>query len=101
MSDRAIVNTKTVRLLEQTLGKDLLMLNCNVHPLDGISLAFRKGLREYERDNQVKKALFGKESAVVNLVQNIAKLRFKQGKGDPSGMKAFLEKEKISKGAIV
>jgi len=101
MSDRAIVNTKTVRLLEQTLGKDLLMLNCNVHPLDGISLAFRKGLREYERDNQVKKALFGKESTVVNLVQNIAKLRFKQGKGDPSGMKAFLEKEKISKGAIV
>ena len=47
MSDRAIVNTKTVRLLENTLGRDLLMLNCNVHPLDGISLAFRKGLRDY------------------------------------------------------
>jgi len=79
MSDRAIVNAKTVRLLEVSLDKSLVMLNCNVHPLDSVAITFRRVLRDYEKTSNIPKRLFGSESTAVNVVQNLCKLHFKQG----------------------
>jgi len=79
MSDRAIVNAKTVRLLEVSLDKSLVMLNCNVYPLDSVAITFRRVLRDYEKSSNIPKRLFGSESTAVNVVQNLCKLHFKQG----------------------
>jgi len=79
MSDRAIVNAKTVRLLEVSLDKSLVMLNCNVHPLDSVTITFRRVLRDYEISSNIPKRLFDSESTAVNVVQNLCKLHFKQG----------------------
>ena len=80
MSDRAIVNAKTVRLLEVSLDKSLVMLNCNVYPLDSVAITFRRVLlHDYEKTSNIPKRLFGSESTAVNVVQNLCKLHFKQG----------------------
>ena len=55
------------------------MLNCTDHPLDSIAITFRRVLCDYEKSSNLPKGLFGSESTAVNVVQNLCKLRFKQG----------------------
>ena len=54
-------------------------------------------MRNYETFSNINEGLFSSGSANVNIVQNLCKLRFKQGKG----MKNFTAKEHIEKRAIV
>ena len=90
IGDRVPVNHCVVNMLSETLGKDLVELNCNVHPLDGLAGTTRKLLLD-----NVKSVTFGKEAACVNFISAMSKMRFKNGKGDPHGFKLHLKSQKI------
>ena len=47
ITDRVSTNHATIVLLEAMLDKQLLELNCNVHPLDSISSVCREALKTY------------------------------------------------------
>ena len=44
--------------------------------------------------------LFGKDCIIANLVEQINKLRYKDGKGSPKGFKTFLADNNLQKGLI-
>ena len=44
LSDRAAVNHCVTEEISVLLGRELVYLNCNVHPLDGLATATRKDL---------------------------------------------------------
>ena len=101
LSDRAAVNKCVARKLEEYLGHKLLDLNCNVHPLDSLSIAFKKLCREYENENEVHGALLGSDSALLRVIVNLTKMRYSDGKGDPSGMIAFFRTNKLDSKLIM
>ena len=95
LTDRVNVNHCARKLLEEKLDIELLELNCNVHPLDGIAGRARSDLKKVEAKYEVKGKLRG-EGCAVTLIHCISKMRYKQGTGDPKGFKQFLRDEKIS-----
>ena len=74
------------QILSETLGKDLVELNCNVQPLDGLAGTTSKLLL-----NNVKSVTFGKEAACVNFISAMSNMRFKNDKGDSHGFKLYLK----------
>lgn len=72
MTDRAAVNSSTVRLLNNELGRNL-HLNCNVHPLDSMSMEVRKHLKKSSTSSKS----FGSDAAIANVLYGISKLRYK------------------------
>lgn len=80
--------------LEEDLEIDLLGLNSNVHPIDGIAVAARKALNKIntERNNG---ECYGKTYNAYNSICSLSKLRVKQGTGGPEGFKLFLKKQGI------
>ena len=91
ISDRAVVNHCVVEKLAETFGQQLIELNCNLHPVDGIAGSARKTLKLCE----VEGAVFGKEAAVVNFIASLCKMRYKAGTGDPGGFKHFMNKHNM------
>ena len=89
------VNHCVVKKLEEDLNMELLELKCNVHPLDGISHKCRAILKEVDKNLNIKTSLFGKECEAANIIYNLSKMRYRQGKGDPKGFKSFLQLENI------
>ena len=65
---------------------ELLELNCNIHPLDGIAKKCTNILKNYDAEMAIKSDTFGRDCCVVNLIYGITKMRYKQGKGDPAGL---------------
>ena len=90
-------NHATIVLVNEAWEKTLNELNCHLHPLDTIASSARSALKQLET---VKDKLFGTDCVVGNLVIQLNKLRFKDGKGDPRGFKAFLKSERLSSGFI-
>lgn len=88
MTDRVAVNHCTIQKLEETWGKSLNELNCHLHPLDTIASSCRSALKSLETG---KGQLFGKNCLAGNLVLQINKFRYKDGKGDPKDSLRFLE----------
>lgn len=110
MTDRCAVNHATVRMVNATWGKVLNELNCHLHPLDTISTACRSALKATEKDllnglkqedvNVGKGALFGKDCLAGNIVLQVNKFRYKDGKGDPKGFCTFLRDHKLPRGIL-
>ena len=100
LTDRAAVNKKTITDLEKRFGHELLMLNCNVHPLDSLSAALRKHVKEFETEHGCTTKLYGKDSALMRLVLIINKLKYKQGKGDPTSMRSFFDSNNLDRNLI-
>ena len=88
IGDRVAVNHSVVEHLEQTLGKHLTELNCNVHPLDSLARKTRNVLKTH---SDAKGLTFGRDCAAVNVIYGLHKMRYKQGKGDPKSFKAFFK----------
>lgn len=101
ISDRAIVNHSVIKELEKYLGHEIIELNCNVHPLDSLSAAFRKLSKLFEQEHGIQATPYYSDSILVRVVLNVSKMRFKQGKGDPNGMRAFFELKNIDRQLIV
>ena len=91
ISDRAVVNHCVVEKLAETFGQQLVELNCNLHPVDGIAGSARKTLKL----QPVEGVAFGKEAAAVNFIVGMCKMRYKAGTGDPGGFKYFMRKENL------
>ena len=97
MTDRVAANHAAIRLVNEHWGKSLNELHCNLHPLDSISTCCRAALKSEEKDHR---SLYGKDCAAGNLVLQINKLRYKDGKGDPKGFVVFLESENLPRGVL-
>ncbi len=71
-------------------GKSLNELNCHLHPLDTIATATKSAIKQHETE---RGKLFGKDCLAGNIVLQVNKFRYKDGKGDPKGFKTFLHDE--------
>ena len=91
VSDRVSVNNCVRKKLEEDLDIELLGLNCNVHPLDGMAGAARTALKKIDSACELKGDCYGKSCCADNLIYSISKMRYKQGTGDPKGFKSFLK----------
>ena len=80
---------------------ELLELKCNIHPLDGITKKCTNILKEYDNHNNITSDTFGRDCCVVNFIIAMNKIRFKQGKGEPSGFKQFLRQHNIKPSIII
>ena len=98
VTDRCVVNHAVVTQLEEIWKHHIIEMKCNVHPLDGVAASANKTLKQYEQDKCYKGKLFGNNSSAVNVIAAVSKLRFKNGKGDPRGLKDFLKRKSVSLG---
>ena len=92
MTDRCVANSAAIRIVDGVWKKTLNELNCHLHPLDSIATSCRTALKKLETTTG---AVFGKDCIAANVVLQVNKLRFKEGKGDPRGFTAFLEEKKL------
>ena len=60
-------------------GTNLIEINCHLHPLD--TTKTKAVLSEYQND--------GKECNDAIAIYKISKLRYKDNRGDPKGLKCF------------
>ncbi|XP_065660553.1 uncharacterized protein LOC136084481 [Hydra vulgaris] len=97
MSDRVTVNHATVTKLNTFWQKSLNELNCHLHPLDTITSACKASLQALETS---KGKLFGRDCFAANIVVQLNKLRYKDGKGDPKGFVTFLDEHGLPRGLI-
>lgn len=100
LSDRAAVNKKVSAKLSEALGRNLLDLNCNIHPLDSLSIAYRGLAKSFEKDEGCTSALSGQTSILERLILIISKIKYKEGSGDPCAFRAYLEIHNIDKNLI-
>ena len=63
--------------LQENLNINLLEINCNVHPLDGVASAARSTLRKIDEAIELKGQCFGKTCCVDSPVYAVSKMRFK------------------------
>ena len=101
LSDRVAVNHCVVQQLESAFEVELLELKCIIHPLDGIAKKCTNILKVYDNQNNVTSDTFGRDCCAVNFIIAMNKMRFKQGKGDPSGFKQFLRQNNIKQSIII
>ncbi|KAK6174994.1 hypothetical protein SNE40_013537 [Patella caerulea] len=97
MNDRVVVNHATIVKVNETWDKTLNELNCHLHPLDTGASCCRAALKSCET---TKGELYGKECMAANIVVQMNKLRYKDGKGDPKGFKTFLDDHKLPRGIL-
>ena len=95
LSDRAVVNHCVRVQLEQRLNSELLELNCNVHPLDGLASEARKTLKKVDSKYEIKSTLYENDCCAANVTYGLSKMRYKNGKGDPKGFKQYMRKHQI------
>ena len=76
MSDRVATNQKVVRLLNQLWGVDLVMLHCNLHPLDGFANKVRTQLKVLDADLKIKNPGFGHDCCAANFLYSLSSLRY-------------------------
>lgn len=98
MNDRVAANHAAINKVNEAWDKTLNELNCHLHPLDTIASTCRSTLKSSETD--VHSSLYGKDCIAANLVVQINKYRYKDGKGDPRGFKAFLNSNNLPLGLI-
>ena len=80
MMDRVAVNHAAIVVVNEAWDKTVTELNCYLHPLDTIASAARASLKPLE---DAKGKLFGNDCMAGNLVLQLNKLRYKDGKGYP------------------
>ena len=100
MTDRCAANHAAIELVNSSWDKTLNELNCHLHPLDSLATKTRTALKQQEQERDVTSKLFGTECIASKIVLQMNKLRFKDGKGDPRGFKAFLDQEHLPRGLI-
>ena len=88
MSDRCKANHAAIRIVNSEWDKTLNELNCHLHPLDSIASATRSALKHLE---EARGHLYGKDCVAANIILQMSKLRYKDGKGDPQGFTTFMD----------
>jgi hypothetical protein len=71
-----------------------LELNCHLHPFDAIASVVRSTLKKLQKPEDEPPPsphkLFGADCFAANMVLGLHKMRYKAGKGDPTGFVQFL-----------
>ena len=75
MSDRVNTNKKLHRLLQEQIGRDLLQLHCNLHPLDAMASQAREACKRYDATYETSSDVFGTNGRAANLLYGISKMR--------------------------
>ena len=91
------LNQATIRKVNETWDKSLNQLNCHLHPLDTIASTCRSTMKSLETSQG---EVYGNDCVIANIVFQVNKLCYKDGKGDPKGFKTFLEDNNLPKGLI-
>ena len=89
MTDRCAANHAALRIISSAWRKSLNELNCHLHPLDTFASACRTALRKLQPHEG---KVYGNECIAANVILQVTKLRYKDGKQDPRGFITFLEK---------
>ena len=97
MTDRVAANHAAIQLVNETWNKSLTELICHLHPLDTVASSCRAALHKLET---AKGKVFGGDCLAGNVVMQMKKLRYKDGKGDPRGFNDFLDTEHLPMGLI-
>ena len=97
MSDRAAVNHATITKVNAAWQKTLNELNCHLHPLDTMATECRKALKTQETKPG---KLYGNDCMAANIVLQLNKMRYKDGKGDPKNVKIFLDQHNLPRGLL-
>ncbi len=97
MTDRVATNHTAISLLNGYWGKSLNELNCHLHPLDSISSSCRAALKKTEK---APGTLFGNDCIAGNIVLQVNKLRYKDGKSDPQGFVNFFDANNMPRGIL-
>ena len=97
ISDRCAANHASIRIVNSEWNKTLNELYCHLHPLDSIASSVRSALKKLE-DSSGK--VFGKDCVAANVILQINKMRYKNGKGDPRGFVTFLDDHNIPRGVL-
>ena len=99
ITDRASVNLKTVKLLEEKWGTDITVAYCHLHPLETLSRNALSCLKRFEITAYDK--LYSGTSVADKLLLAIGKMRYSDGSGDPKGFVSYLEKSCLGTGLFV
>ena len=83
-----------IEKVEEMWGKLLNELNCLLHPFEHNCRSALKSLEES------KGQLYGKDCIAGNIVLQMNKLRYKDGKGDPKGFTSFMDDKKLPRGIL-
>jgi hypothetical protein len=97
MSDRVAVNHAAICMINDLWQKTLNELNCHLHPLDTLASSCRSTLKGLEKERGM---IFGNDCFASNIVLQMNKMRYKDGKGDPKGFKTFLQDHNLPKGIL-
>lgn len=100
LTDRCAANHAAIRLVCASWNKALNELNCNLHPLSLKRLFPKNALKEIEQSMGITGKIKGKECIGANIVVQMNKMRYMDGKGDPRGFKAFLNDKNLPLGLI-
>ena len=96
LSDRVAVNHCVNEMLSADFEKPLTELNCNVHPLDALAHKAQSVTNSLEKSMGIQGKLFGKDSACVNTLHAISKMRYKQSSGHPGSFKRYFKMNNLS-----
>ena len=100
MTDRAAANHAAIRIVNEAFKTTLLEVNCHLHPLDTIATKCRSTLKLLEHGIE-KSKLFGHGCRAEKVILALNKMRFKDGKGDPHGFRAFLRDYKLPQSLVI
>ncbi|ELU05267.1 hypothetical protein CAPTEDRAFT_206895 [Capitella teleta] len=78
----------------------VIELHSHMHPLDTIAPRCKSILLAQKKALGLKSNLFGQACAAERIVLALNKLKFKDGVGDPNGLRLFLEEMKLPVGII-
>ncbi|ELU14182.1 hypothetical protein CAPTEDRAFT_185504 [Capitella teleta] len=100
MTDRCSTKYAAVELVNDLWKKQLVELNCHLHPLDSLASKTRAALKIDEKDHALTRKVFGHDCVAADVVLQFNKMRYKDGKGDPKGFVMFLTQSNLPKGLL-
>ncbi|GFS17708.1 hypothetical protein ElyMa_004989300 [Elysia marginata] len=71
LTDRAAVNTCVTRQLSDESDSLLVLLKCNIHPLDSPARQGKQSLMKLEEKYDVKGNCYGSEGSAAHLIDDI------------------------------
>lgn len=101
LTDCCAANHAAIRLVCVSWKKALNEVNCNLHPLETIASKTKNALKEIEKSMGITGKIKGKDCIGANIVVQMNKIRYIDGKGDPLGFKIFLNHNNLPFGLIL
>ena len=98
LTDCVAANHAAIELVNSSWHKTLNELNCHLHPLDTIATKTRAALKQCEHN--VAGKVWGKGCIAGNIVLQMNKMQYKNGKGDPRGFTTLIYNERLPCGII-